>query len=350
MVSVLENDMLDLKNSDLEFSKFKEKVFFITGATGLIGSLLTKSLLYLNQTMNLNLRVVAVIRNQAKADNIYRNFLSNDALSFYKNNLGVDRIDYSGSIDFIIHAASVTASKLMVTDPVGTIRTAVGGTQEVLKLAKHCNVSSMVYISSMEVYGQVEQSDKISEKSLGYIDLSNPRSCYPESKRMCEMLCTAYCTQYGLKVTSARLAQTFGAGILKGENRVFAQFSRSALRGEDIVLRTLGLSEGNYVYTMDAIRAILILLTKGRAGEAYNISNEKSHITIKEMAKLVAANFSNGKSQVVVDIPKGENLGYAPDTKMWLDSAKIKSLGWSPKVDLLESYSRMIKWMKENGF
>ena len=88
------------------------------------------------------------------------------------------------------------------------------------------------------------------------------------------------------------MAQTFGAGILPTENRVFAQFARSALKGEDIVLKTEGKSEGNYVYTIDAVKAILMLLYKGEAGQAYNVANESSHTTIRKMAELVSKTLS----------------------------------------------------------
>lgn len=75
----------------------------------------------------------------------------------------------------------------------------------------------------------------------------------------------------GFPVRIARLAQTFGVGVLPTENRVFMQFARSVMNNQDIVLHTKGKSEGNYVYTFDAIAGILLLLTNGGLGEAYNI-------------------------------------------------------------------------------
>ena len=65
----------------------------------------------------------------------------------------------------------------------------------------------------MEYYGQVtDDYTNVTEDKLGYVDLSKPRSCYPESKRVCETLCNAYVVQYNLNVCSARLAQTFWSG------------------------------------------------------------------------------------------------------------------------------------------
>lgn len=347
MKNVLLEDMDIIANSDFPFDEFKGKSFLVTGATGLIGSLLIKALLYCNRVHNLDLKVFAVVRSEEKAKMVFQDFLSYEGLEFLLADLEKDVIELDMSCDYIIHAAAVTASKIMVSDPVGTIRTAVVGTDQLLRFAVEHQCRSFVYISSMEIYGQPITDGRTTEKDLGYVDITTVRSCYPEGKRMCECLCTAYASQYGLNVKSARLAQTFGAGILPTENRVFAQFARSAMKGEDIVLHTKGESEGNYIYTRDAVRAILMLLVSGEPGNAYNIANEESHVTIKQMAELVAKEIANDTIKVVIDIPEDSaSLGYAPSVKMWLDASKMKELGWKAEVSLIESYRRMIQWMQ----
>lgn len=346
MKNVLVEDFKQLAERNIPWEELRGKTFLITGATGLIGSLLVRFLLYANETIGLNAKVYAVVRNPEKADKIFADNKTN-ALSYVVADLEKDEVTCTGTCDYIIHAAAVTASKIMVSDPVRTIRTAIDGTEKMLQFAVEKKVSAFVYISSMEIYGQPKTEGKTTEKDLGYVDIESVRSCYPEGKRMCECLCTAYASQYDVNVISARLAQTFGAGILPTENRVFAQFARSAMKGQNIVLHTTGESEGNYVYTTDAIAAILILLVKGKAGEAYNIANEESHITIRNMAQLVADEIADGKIQVVIDIPENSAaLGYAPSVKMQLDASKMCELGWNPEVGLADAYKRMIYWME----
>ena len=346
--SILQEDYKMIAESSLPFDDFKNSRFLITGATGFIGSLIIKSLLYVNQIRQLDLHIIAVIRNREKAEKIFCNELSDASLIFWKQDLTKEFAHAPDAVDYIIHAGANTVSKDMVQFPVDNIRTSVNGTMSVLELARRSAVKGMVYLSSMEVYGQMNVHDhKISEHELGYIDLSSVRSCYPEGKRICECMCNAYAAQYGIPVCTARLAQTFGAGILEGENRVFAQFARSVLNHENIVLHTAGLSEGNYVYTADAVRAILLLLVKGQAGEAYNVCNEKSHMTIRDMAELVAKKIADGQIHVVYEIPENaQSLGYAPTVKMHLCSDKLEGLGWSPTIDLAEAYQRMISYMK----
>lgn len=345
MQSILTKDFDELLNSELDLEPFRNKTFFITGATGLIGSLLTRFLLYADKQIGLNLRILALIRNQEKAQRLYADYLPTP-LKFVVAELGHGNLQLTEKVDYIIHAAAVTGSKQMVTDPVGTIHTALWGTDEVLRAAVENQAAAMVYLSSMEVYGQPTTTGQTVEADLGYVDLSNVRSSYPEGKRMSELLCNSYAEQYGLRVMSARLAQVFGAGVLPGENRVFAQFARSAMKGENIVLHTTGQSEGNYVYTTDAIKAILMLLQNGEKKQAYNVANEDSHLTIKAMAELVVAEFGKPHTRVVIDIPT-EKMGYAPDVKLWLSSHKLQQLGWQPTIGLKESYARLIQWLQE---
>ena len=346
---ILKEDFEKILQSDIDFSSFKNSSFFITGSTGLIGSLLIKFLLYCSEVNSLNIKIYALIRNEKKAEMIFSDEINNENLIFVKGDLLKANLTFDFSVDYVIHTAAITASKEMVTHPIETIQTSLMGAKTILDYSVKCRAKSVIYLSSMEVYGQVKCNQKVKENQLGFIDLSDVRSSYPESKRMCECMCLAYAHEKNLNVKSVRLAQTFGAGIFKEENRVFAQFARSALKDENIVLHTTGNSEGNYVYTADAIAAILLILLKGSPGEAYNVSNENSHMKIKDMAHLVANVLGNDDCQVVYDIPE-DNLkyGFAPDTQLFLDSSNTMKLGWKPSFDLEESYLRLASWMKSN--
>ena len=347
MKDILLKDFKEISNSNIPFDDFKNASFFITGATGLVGSLLVKSLLFCNKEKNLNIKINALVRNIEKANMLFSEYLDDSALSFVVADLEKDDLSFDGPCDYIVHAAAITTSKTMVSNPVETIMTAVYGTDKVLSLARDKKTKNVIYISSMEVYGQPNTEGRTKEDNLGYVDITKVRSCYPEGKRICECLCTAYASQYDMDICVARLAQTFGAGTLPGENRVFAQFARSAMEGKDIVLHTTGESEGNYVYTADAIKALLLLLLKGERAKSYNVVNESTHTSIKAMAEMVAQRIAGGKIKAVIDIPEdAAKLGYAPPVKMVLSGERLRSLGWNPTVDLPEAYERLIEWLK----
>ena len=203
----------------------------------------------------------------------------------------------------------------------------------------------------MEVYGTTElEKNPITENKLGFIDLNNVRSSYSESKRICELLCNCYFNEYEIPIKIARLAQTFGPGISLDDNRVSMQFAKSVLSMSDIVLHSDGKSVSNFCYTTDAIRGIFTILSKGKNGETYNICNDKESRTISEIANLVANEISEGKINVIYDIPKKNSYGYAPNTEMRLSSKKIMNLGWKPQIDMKNAYLKLLDYLKLNNF
>jgi Nucleoside-diphosphate-sugar epimerases len=330
----------------ISWNEFRDRTVLIVGATGLIGSALVRALSAANCKYGLEVRILMLGRDRKKAKeltDIYgADFVDQDICHPFK---------VAGNVDYIFHCAAITKSSEMAVNPVEVIRTSLYGTDNILTLAREKKIKSMVYLSSMEVYGLTDPTlTFVTEDYLGYIDLNKTRSCYPESKRMCENLCNCWFAQYGIPVKTARLAQTFGAGVLDDDPRVYAQIARSIIEGEDIILHTDGNSRGNYCYVSDAVRGLLILLLKGQNGEAYNVVNPNASMTIREMAVMVASKFGRGDIKVVVRKPiEIERNGYAPDTTMRLSADKLERLGWNPKYGLEEMYQRLILDWREKG-
>ena len=310
----------------------------ITGATGLIGSMMIKTIHDANKRYGLGIRLVGQIRDEGKAKEVFNETCRDIELVQ----------SYDGVYDYIIHTVSPTASKFFVTHPVETIRASVESTIAVLETAKKTN-ASLVYLSSMEQYGVPYEPGLImKEDKIGIIDHLNIRASYSESKRLCECLCASYAAEYGLDVKIARLAQTFGAGIPLSDNRMPMQFARAAVEGRNIVLHTEGRSVSNFVYLTDAIIGILTILKKGKAGQAYNVCNDQETRTVREIAELVCSEINGGEMQVNVE--KKDNMGYAPDVTMYLDSAKLRDLGWRAEVDMIEAYRRLTQYIRESVY
>lgn len=328
------------------------RTLLITGATGLIGSLIVKGIIEYNLNNQEHIvRTYAMVRKEKKVLETYSDYFKTIEAA---EKLGIkfifqdicEKVKLETQCDFVIHTANATGSQYFMTNPVEVIDSIYTGSKNVLDFARRAKVKGVVYLSSMEVFGKINSDTILHEENLGYIDIQNIRSCYSEGKRMVECMCKCYAEEYGVNVKVARLAQTFGAGVLSTENRVFAQFARSAVKGDDIILHTSGESMGNYCYTTDAIHAIFMLLTEGENGEVYTIVNENMTMEIREMAKLVANLISNGRSKVLFDIPENNVYGYAPETKMRLSGEKIRKLGWKPVVGVQEAYIRMVQDMK----
>lgn len=345
MNKLVEKDINDFVRSGCSCDFLRNKCVLITGATGLVGSVLTKCLLALDASLGLSLRIVCQVRNIAKAQMVFEEQF--DKIKWIVVDIDAISVsDVESDIDYIIHLANPTASKYFITHPVETFNSIVDGTKNVLEIAKKRSVIKMVYVSSIEVYGSIlSECEQITEAEQGYINPLDSRSCYSLGKRAAECLCHMYSNEYGVDVSVARLTQTFGAGISKDDNRVFAQFARSAINGNDIVLHTKGDSAKPYCYTTDVVSAILTILEGGCAGEAYNVSNDQSYISIKNMAEMVKEYF-NPEIQVVVDIQ--ENMGYAPTTKLRLSSRKLQDLGWHPTKGLIEMFALLIDYLKHS--
>ncbi|MBO4293503.1 MAG: NAD-dependent epimerase/dehydratase family protein [Clostridia bacterium] len=336
---VYKNDLESIINdTNIDWKLFKDKTILITGATGLIGSNLINALLYVNDKFDINCRILAFVRNIDKASKKFEVQRTNN-LVFIEGDIR-DKIVCNEDIDYVIHAASQTASKKFVEDSVNTIDVALRGTKNVLELAKEKNVASMVFLSTMEVYGRPQTDEKISETHSTNLDTTEIRNCYPISKRMCENLCVCY----NVNTKIARLTQTFGPGVEYNDERVFAQFARSAIENKDIILHTKGETKRCYLYTADAVRAIFTILLKGENGQAYNVANEDTYCSIYEMAQLVAKECANDKIKVICEVEENiQQFGYAPKLCMNLDTNKLKGLGCKENYNLVLMFQNMIK-------
>ncbi len=331
---------------DVHFVRSEEllmKNYIITGATGYIGSMLVKHIREKDQEAG----ITVLVRSREKAENKLPHDVRIVEADLCDRQC-VERLSGAGiRADYIIHCVSITASAEMITHPVEVTESIINTTQNILEFARNISIRSMVYLSSMEVYGSIVDSDghRITENEVlqGRVELLASRSCYPLGKRMAENICYSYFKEYGVPVKIARLAQTFGEGVQPSDGRIFAQFAKAVREGEDIVLHTQGHSMGNYCGIHDAVSGIMTILEKGVSGEAYNVVNEDSTMTIRQMAELVADKIAGGKIKVAYDIPEDNRYGYAADTALRLSGEKLMSLGWKPQEDLESMYFQLIK-------
>jgi nucleoside-diphosphate-sugar epimerase len=150
-------------------------------------------------------------------------------------------------------------------------------------------------------------------------------------------------------VKVARLAQTFGIGARMDDNRVYMQFARAAYENKDIVLKTQGLSVGNYCAADDAVNAIFTILEKGVDGEIYNVVNEENTMCIRDMAELVASEIAHGKISVVVETEDSGKTGYAADTALRMSGEKLRHLGWKPTKNLVQMYRDLVTELEKNS-
>ncbi|MBQ7995514.1 MAG: NAD-dependent epimerase/dehydratase family protein [Bacilli bacterium] len=345
-----EYDITSKRLYDEKIATFLEnKTIFITGATGLIGTQVGKSLIRYRRQYGGKFKIVLQARNVEKLMNRYKEDLVEEGVYVVLGDIR-DMIIFDGKVDYIIHCASNTSSAFFVTNPVETIDILVSGTKNALEFAKEKRVKGFLYLSTLEVYGDVfDDAVAIDESAFHYLDFLSVRSSYPEGKRMCECLCSSYYHEYGVPILIARLTQTIGSDIEPYDNRVFAEFARCSVKGKDIVLKTAGETVRSYCDVIDGTVALFYILSKGEFGNAYNVANNATICSIMQLAELFRS-LSKYNINIVFDrSANARKLGYNNDIKIRLDTSKIESLGWKPSYSLKDTVLRLMKGLALNG-
>ena len=237
------------------FNKLEGSRILITGATGMIASVVIDILMHYNNIINNSsqgIHILAVSRNEEKARERFAPYWDSDFFTYFSHDIS-QPLPESGDIDYILHAASNTHPRAYATDPIGTITTNVSGTYELLSYAAEHYCRRFLCFSSVEIYGENRKDvDKFGESYLGYIDCNTVRAGYPESKRLSESLCNAFAAQKEQDFVIGRFSRVYGPTMGKDDSKAIAQFIRKAAAGEDIVLKSEGNQLYSYTYVVDA--------------------------------------------------------------------------------------------------
>lgn len=293
-------------------TNLSNKTVFITGGTGFIGTSLINSL------RKDDAKVVCYGRNIEKI----RQKFGDDVIA-------TTSFDFE-NIDFVIHAACPTESRVMNQEPVEVIDAIYSLTKSTLELAKRNN-SRYIFLSSMEVYDNL--SGLVDETHIGTFNLSNSRASYPLSKQLAELLVNSYRNEYNLNTCIVRLSQIFGPGVQFNDNRFFVFVLRKCLQNENIVLNTSGEKWHNSCYIDDAVTLILGLLTS-TSTETYNITNEDYCMSINDICEKII-NITDSNIKLIHELK--DKTDFRPDSKYKISSDKIRKMFPTYKMETFEN-------------
>lgn len=337
----------DFENIDcFQFEEFlRNKKILITGTTGLICSALTDELMRLNQKYSLNLQVYGAGRSRKNFEQRFSYWGKNEALHFVPYD-ALEPVSFDEVFDFIVHGASNANPKSYSAQPAETMIANFMGTKNLLDTLKKMSDGRLLLISSSEVYGRNDSNKPYSETDYGYVDLSNPRACYPISKRAAETLCATYRKEYGINYVIVRPGHIYGPTMTISDSRAASEFIRMAACGKDIVMKSAGIQLRSYCYVVDCVSAILTVLLNGKIGEAYNISNPASVVTIRNFAECLAG--AAGAKVVFENATDAEKASYNLMDNSSLTSDKLEALGWKGKYDLKAGVEATLKALQLN--
>lgn len=328
---------------------YELKNILVTGATGLIGSALVD--LFMEEGLH---DVYAAGRNEERAKRRFAKYTGNSRFHFVRHDV-CRPLEGDTRYHLIVHAASGADPRSFSTDPVGVMTANIDGVRNLLDYGRNNGMERLLYVSSGEVYGSDNGEKLWREDDSGYVDTMTPRACYPSSKRAAETLCVAYAAQYGLDVVVARPCHTYGANFTESDNRAYAQFMRNVVNGEDIVLNSDGSQYRSWIYVKDCAEALRTILYKGVNGTAYNVADEQSCVTIKELAELIA---KAGHRKVIINA-QHSSLNPQPSTlqkdsslfifhssfikRATFDTSRLRALGWQPQFTLAQGIAECLQ-------
>ena len=345
MNKVLKEDLEAIIGENIPWEKLKGRTVLITGASGMIGIYMLQVLTLLNERYDYNIRVIAMLRNAKKLPKEVR---EREDVEIIVHDV-TERLEVSGDVHYVIHAASPASPLIMQNQPVETIAANTLGTFNTLRLAKEKKAEGYLFISSREVYGQPNEGQEFFyEDTYGFVDQLNPRSCYSEGKKAAATMCVCYHDEYGLNVKLARLAHTYGPGMSIYDGRVQADFLKNVFHNEDIVLKSEGTAVRSYTYIGDAVAGLYRILLDSE-DMVYNIGNEEGKVSIRELAEIMVDIYPERGLKLVFDIPEGGTKGTAPYTLGILSSRKLRKIGWSPKYSVKEGFKRTLEYLEIEG-
>ena len=340
---IVEEDLQRVVSAPLPWQQFFGKTVLISGANGFVPAYMVETLLYLNETVNAGLRVIALVRNREKAMRRFAHLAGRGDFTVLVQDV---REPYAGpvSVDFLIHAASQASPKYFGVDPVGTFEANVIGTQHMLELAHKFSSQGFLFFSSGEVYGQpADSSVLVRETDYGYLDPLNIRSCYAEGKRAGETLCSCWHAQHNVPAKIVRLSHTYGPGMDLKDGRVFADFVANIVAGRNIELKSDGSARRPFCYLADATIAFFMILLLGDGGEAYNVGSAQQ-TSILNLAETLCRLFPEKNCHVIRQERKpGDQYVPSPVQGFQLDLSKIHALGWQATTSIEEGFRRTVE-------
>lgn len=342
---VVQNDLLYIASQGRDWSFLTAAKILISGGSGMLGSYMVKTFLTLNDIYSLGLNVFCIARSTDSVQSRLSDFITHPSLSVFIHDVSAPfPVDIPGA-DIIIHSASQASPKYYGIDPVGTLMANTAGTASMLKHAVAHKSNRFMFFSSGEVYGLPSNPGlPVTESDYGFVDPMQVRSCYAESKRMGETMCVSWAHQFGLHASVVRPFHTYGPGMALNDGRVFADFVADVVRGQDIILKSDGLAKRPLCYIADATLGFLTVLLNGKSGEAYNVANPNTEISIRDLAYTLAGLFPDRGIGVGFDVkPQDGSYMKSPIQQSCPSISKIAELGWSPHIGIEEGFGRTIQ-------
>ena len=343
-----------------EFGRLAGKRLLITGGAGFLGYYLVQAALHWNRGAGSTGPIkVTVFDNLARGAPPWLGQRDAEgAIELIRHDITKPLPRGMADYAFIIHAAGIASPTFYRAHPIETMDANVNGLRRLLDHARDQAdrgrpVEGFLFMSSSEIYGDPPPEHiPTPETYRGNVSCTGPRACYDESKRFGETLCVNFCHHFGIPVSIARPFNNYGPGLKITDRRVLPDFARNIVERTDVVLLSDGSSTRTFCYVEDAVVGYYKVLTKGSAGEPYNIGTEEPEISMSELADKLArlgTELLGYKGRVVRRISPEEDYLVDNPSRRCPDIQKARAeLGYEPQVTLDDGLRRSLLWYSEN--
>ncbi len=341
---IIKADLEEIYQRAVPWERLENKTVLITGAYGMLASYLVFLLMFLNEEKGMNVRILCVVRSADKFRARFGNEENYEYIKLYTESLD-NQLLIEENVDYIIHAASLASPQYYGVCPIEVLKPNVLGSCHLLELAAEKKVEGYLLFSTGDIYGIVENEDRIREESCGRMDPLDIHNCYSESKRMAETMCKAWFHQKGVPAKIVRIWHTYAPTMdVESDPRVFASFVRNILQGQDIEMKSEGTAKRSFCYIADAAAAYFLVLLCGENGEAYNVCNTQEFYSISALAEELV-NIYPEKKLKVIKKKREKKDPYIENTVANCippDNSKLRALGWEPRYSVQQGFKRVI--------
>ncbi len=308
---------------------FRSKNILVTGGAGFIGSHLCRKLLERGDY------VICL-------DNFFTGRREHISDLFSNKNFEVIRHDIIDpiyiEINEIYNLAQPASPIHYQYNPIKTIKTGYLGISNMLGLARRTG-SKILQASTSEIYGDPEVHPQ-NEAYCGKVNITGPRACYDESKRIAETLCYEYHRAHKVDVRVARIFNTYGPQMDPEDGRVVSNFIIQALKKEALSIYGDGSQTRSFCYVDDLVSGLLHFMDNQSFIGPLNIGNDQE-FTIRELAEKIIHLLSSSSSMIFKPLPQDDPIRRRPD----LNLAKEK-IQYNPSISLEEGLKKTIEYFR----
>ena len=308
--------------------------YFITGGAGFIGSNYVEHL-FKNVINVTGVTIYDKFTYAANPKN-YQDFLGDVRLSVIHGDIcDSELLEKSmAGHDFVVHFAAESHVDRSIDDAAVFVETNVLGTFRVLEAGRKVGISTVIHVSTDEVYGSLDEGAADETFPL------QPNSPYAASKAASDLLARSYFVTHGLDVRITRCCNNYGK--YQFPEKVIPVFINKLISGQKLPIYGDGRNVREWIHVSDHANGIQTVLEKGDPGEIYNIGTG-SHMSNNDLADniLLLMNFNNNMKSYVAD-----RLGH--DFRYSVSSSKIEELGFKNKVLVDSGLHDTIEWYKSN--